>query len=326
MVGRDLSNDLPARRQAQRRIKAARLVFTTCVGAGLGLLRTEGFDVVIIDEASQQTEPATLIPLVKGCFRAILVGDHVQLRAIVQQHAVVTGFDVSLFERHYTNSEREDVAKEMLDQQYRMHRTICDFSSYEFYQGKLGTAVEDSERSIPASLFPWSNEKRLIWLECSTPEDVGRQSKANLGQAERCKRVVQLLSTIPELSPPSCPKGKPSMAILTPYTRQKELLQSSIPDLEVSSIDGFQGREADIIIFVTVRCNAYNDMGFLTDMRRLNVVMTRARMGVILIGNKGTLTGQADGNGHEDSKRVWERLIGQCHVLECLPDAPLPSK
>lgn len=324
MLGKDLSENLPARRKAQKRIKEARLIFTTCVGAGLGLLRNEKFDVVVVDEASQQTEPTTLIPLVKGCSRAILVGDHVQLRATVQQNAVLTGFDVSLFERHYYLPTRNDIAKVMLDQQYRMHRTICDFSSMEFYEGKLRTAVVGSECPIPATNFPWDEEKRFVWLDCVTPEDVGLQSKANPGQVELCRRLVQLLSTSPGSRITIPTSGGPSIAILTPYTRQKQLLQANIPNIEVSSIDGFQGREADIVIFVTVRCNAKCDMGFLTDMRRLNVVMTRARYGVIIIGSKATLTGGAGDDGSDPSRKVWMRLMERCHVLNNLLEIPPP--
>ncbi|KAF2653644.1 hypothetical protein K491DRAFT_508275 [Lophiostoma macrostomum CBS 122681] len=330
MVGKDLSNNNPARRAAQKRIKEARLIFTTCAGAGLGLLRKEAFDVVLVDEASQQTEPATLIPLVKGCSRASLVGDHVQLRATVQKNAILTGFDVSLFERHYNMPERKGVAKVMLDTQYRMHRSICEFSSTEFYEGKLKTAVADHARPIPASQFPWPevDDKRLVWIECTTPEDLGRQSKANAGQVDICKRAVKLLTASP--SPSSTishvSSKKATMAILTPYNRQKDLLQSAIPGVEVASIDGFQGREADIIIFVTVRSNLHGEMGFLTDMRRLNVVMTRAKIGVVVIGDSMTLTGAHRTSGpeeekeDEESKRVWKRMVERCVVLRELPD------
>jgi regulator of nonsense transcripts 1 len=335
MVGKDLSNNFPARRAAQKRIKEARLIFTTCAGAGLGLLRTESFGVVLVDEASQQTEPATLIPLVKGCSRAILVGDHVQLRATVQKNAILTGFDVSLFERHYNMPERQGVAKVMLDTQYRMHRSICEFSSTEFYDGRLKTAVADHARPIPPSQFPWpdSGDKRLVWIECTTPEDLGRQSKANAGQVDICRRAVQLLTTPPPSSTaPSGPSIKPTMVILTPYNRQKDLLQSALPSCEVASIDGFQGREADIIIFVTVRSNVHGEMGFLTDMRRLNVVMTRAKVGVVVIGDSRTLTGgvgtlrseEERKNGerteNEESNGVWKRMIERCVVLKELPD------
>lgn len=325
MLGKDLTANFQARRKAQKRIEDARLVFTTCIGAALGLLRTESFDVVIVDEASQQTEPSTLVPLVKGCSRAILVGDHVQLRATVQQNAVLTGYDVSLFERHYNMSPRKGIAKVMLDTQYRMHRNICDFSATEFYNGKLKTAVPDHTRPLPHSLFPWPVNNRMVWIECASTEDLGRRSKANMGQVELCKKAIQLLRTSPSTttrstsspSSASAPAYLPSIAILTPYTRQKDALASAISNVEISSIDGFQGREADIVVFVTVRCNAHCDMGFLTDMRRLNVVMTRAKVGVVMIGNKNTLAGTALGvEGIEESKTLWQRLIDRCAVVE----------
>lgn len=317
ILGQDLTGNLPARRKAQKRIKEARLIFTTCIGASLGVLRDENFDVVLVDEASQQTEPATLVPLVKGCSRAILVGDHVQLRATVQQNAVLTGYDISLFERHYNMQEREGVAKAMLDTQYRMHRTICHFSSTEFYKDRLKTAVGDDSRPLPVSQFPWPKDNRLVWVECGSSEDFGRQSKANPGQTELCKRVVQLL-TSPASNTTSrfSELQRPSIAILTPYTRQKEALSGAISNIEISSIDGFQGREADIVIFVTVRCNVSCDIGFLADMRRLNVVMTRAKCGVVIIGSKSTLTGCMEVGGDlEESKRVWQRLVDRCQMV-----------
>ena len=320
MVGKDLSANFPARRKAQKRIKEARLVFTTCTGAALGLLRNEAFDVVIIDEASQLTEPATLVPLVKGCSRAILVGDHVQLRATVQQTAVVTGYDVSLFERHYNLAPREGVAKVMLDTQYRMYRSICDFSSSEFYDGKLHTAVADNARPLPASLFPWPKTNRMVWVECAAPEDLFQQSKSNTGQGEVCKRIIQLLKASPASSGSTAiPKDSiatPTIAILTPYTRQKTPFTTTIPNAEVYSIDSFQGREADVIVFVTVRCNAHYALGFLDDMRRLNVVMTRAKAGVVLVGHKNTLTGVGAAEAADDSKLVWRRLLERCEVVE----------
>jgi superfamily I DNA and/or RNA helicase len=322
MLGRDLTANLPGRRKAQKRIKEARLIFTTCIGASLGLLRDEKFDVVLVDEASQLTEPATLVPLVKGCSRAVLVGDHVQLRATVQQNAVLSGYDVSLFERHYNMQKRRGVAKAMLDIQYRMHRTICDFSSTEFYEGRLKTAVADDSRPSPVSQFPWPKDSRLIWIECGSREDLGRQSKANPGQTELCKRAVQLLtSSVPDTAPQSSDSRQPSIVILTPYTSQKDALSSAIPTIEVSSIDGFQGREADIVIFVTVRCNASCDIGFLADLRRLNVVMTRAKRGVVIIGNRLTLTGGIEVGGDlEKSKRVWLRLVERCRAVRIEED------
>lgn len=306
LVGKDLTADFRARRQAQKRVKECRLVFTTCVGAAVELLRSEEFDIVVVDEASQQTEPETLIPLTQGCQRAILVGDHVQLRATVQKHAVLTGFDLSLFEKVYTRAtEGDGVKRVMLDTQYRMHSDICDFSSREFYNNGLKTAP-NLQTNVATSAFPWPPKVRKVFVQCSSTEDMGNQSKSNAGQADLTKTICTLLTT-------SSTTTATSIAILTPYTRQRLLLQSKLPtspDLLVSSIDGYQGREADIVIFVTVRCNAHYDIGFLKDQRRLNVAMTRARTGVIIVGDKATLVNASDGD--EASKAVWTRLVQDC--------------
>lgn len=329
MVGKEVNENFAARRKAQARVKKSRLVFTTCIGSGLGLLRTEKFDTVIIDEASQQTEPASLVPLIKGCTKAVLVGDHLQLRATVQPHAAIQGFDVSLFERLYTK-DTAGAQKVMLDSQYRMHREICNFSSREFYGSNLHTAVSDAARPLPDSDFPWpvspnnfKDKGRMIFVQCSTTEDLGRQSKSNKGQAAICAEICKRLMN-PRLADPKpgsiSTLPLPSIAVLTPYTAQAELLGRTLPSgIPVSSIDGFQGQEADIIIFVTVRCNLKAEIGFLKDLRRLNVVMTRARAGCILIGDRTTLT---TGSEEEESTSVWKRLLGCLTpvTIDLLPD------
>jgi hypothetical protein len=106
------------------------------------------------------------------------------------------------------------------------------------------------------------------------------------------------------------------IAILTPYTHQKDLLKLAIPKYNVSSIDGYQGREADVIIFVTVRSNLHCETGFLKDMRRLNVAMTRAKAGVIIIGDRATLTGMGSDNGDTESRRVWKNLLDWCTEIK----------
>lgn len=324
MVGKDLSDGFAGRSQAQKRVRESSLIFTTCAGAGLGLLRSEEFSIVIVDEASQITEPGSLIPLTKGCQRAVLVGDHVQLRATVQRSAVLTSFDVSLFERLYTSPDRGDVAKVMLDTQYRMHPDLCAFSSNAFYQGKLQTAAGLEKLNLLPSSFPWPSTSRKGFVQCAETEDIGRQSKSNKGQVRLTKLVCKLLSSAPtsngdERGEGRIDQAKAEIAILTPYTRQRELLQSALPGYTVSSIDGFQGREADIVIFVTVRCNAHHDIGFLSDMRRLNVVMTRAKAGVIIIGHQDTLHQVGEG-GDEESKRIWKQLIGSCEKVKIEED------
>lgn len=208
MFGKDLNQHPSAKRKAMKRIAESRLVFTTCVGAALGLLRTQTFETVIIDEASQQTEPASLIPLVKGCQRAVLVGDHVQLRATVRKYASTLDFDVSLMERLRTGaatSPNTSIERVMLDTQYRMHPDICRFPSSEFYQDQLLTGTGCRNIVVPPSKFPWPapthttqaasvTNSRCVFARCSEPEDYGRKSKANQGQARVCKDVLALLS------------------------------------------------------------------------------------------------------------------------------------
>ena len=316
MMGKDLNDNPAGRKKAQKQIKECRMIFTTCIGAGLGLLRSERFDIVVIDEASQQTEPQSLVPLAKGCSKAVLVGDHVQLTATVTPHARALGFDVSLFERLYTDSGCANVvSKVMLDTQYRMHASICAFSSREFYSGHLKTAVKESDRLLQPLSFPWplphtGKLERMFFVQCSAVEDIGRKSKSNAGQTALARTLCLRLS---EKGPSNGVESSPSIAILAPYTSQVESLKKGLKShMLVNSIDGFQGREADIVVFVTTRCNANGDIGFLKDMRRLNVVLTRARIACIILGDRVTLM---SGSPDEPATGVWKRLIALATVL-----------
>ena len=207
MAGKEIYTSYAAFNKALDQVKKSRLVFTTCAGSGLGILRSQDFDTVIIDEASQQTEPASLVPLVKKCTKAILVGDHVQLGAVVQRHAVLLDFNVSLFERLYKqdSSQSHGIAKVMLDTQYRMHESICRFSSKVFYEDRLQTNVPNHTRPLHPSKFPWpaplkpnDTENRMVFVECSTKENALRKSKVNEGQVSLCHRICCLLRTTAE--------------------------------------------------------------------------------------------------------------------------------
>ncbi|KAI1060879.1 hypothetical protein LB507_010073, partial [Fusarium sp. FIESC RH6] len=329
MTGQEIYSNSKALEKATQMIGNSDIIFTTCIGAGIGLLRSEKFDTVIVDEASQQTEPTALVPLVKGCSRAILVGDHVQLRPTVNPTALALDFEVSLFERLYTNAKLkgdQGVSTLMLDTQYRMHPKLCEFPSKEFYDGNLKSGISMSDRELGACEFPFAkaieasgqedarlhDSLRAIFINCDSTEMPGQKSKENRGQAELCAHICKLLTT----SPTKINTGH-SIVVLTPYTRQAEALKRMLPSIsqkvEVSSIDGFQGREADIIIFVTVRCNAHREIGFLKDMRRVNVALTRARSALIVIGNRATLTG---GPADEESSKMWKRLLGSLTELK----------
>ncbi|KDQ12222.1 hypothetical protein BOTBODRAFT_96787, partial [Botryobasidium botryosum FD-172 SS1] len=293
-------------KQAEKRVQDAVIVFTTCTGAGLGVLRKVEFDYVLVDEASQITEAGALIPLVKGCKRAVLVGDHVQLRPTVKPLGKVFNFDVSLLERLYTGPEQAGLSRTMLDVQYRFPEELARFPSDHFYQGKLRTGTEfrpDVERTLRNMQFAWPSGRdghiiANVFVECAAEEDYGRSSKANAGQAELIKYIGKGdTSATDELT-------SLEITVLTPYTRQVRELRQRLPSsIIVSTVDSFQGRESDIIVFSTVRCNANEDIGFLDDARRLNVAWTRAKCARIVVGHRATL---------EKNSELWRAAVADC--------------
>jgi len=315
-VGGEIVRDTNRRQRAEELLKSATLVFTTCASAGLGGLRTlNDFDIVLIDEASQVTEPVALIPLVKGCQKAVLVGDHVQLRPMVRTLGHAMLYDVSLFERLYTGPDIPGLERTMLDVQYRFPEALAKFPSKEFYEGRLKSAMTDAEATeifsgLDRLQFPWPKvDGRIqpaVFVDCGLEEDYGGASKSNTGQATLAAHIVRLLS-----SPRDGDQGEninvPSIAVLSPYTKHATLLRHTLPSslgARVSTIDSFQGREADVVIFTTVRANADCDIGFVEDMRRLNVAWTRARRALIVIGDRRTMVG---------GSALWRRAIEACH-------------
>ena len=210
MAGQEIHSDYKAMKKATEMAKRSDTIFTTCIGAGIGLNCSEFFDIVTVDEASQQTEPSSLVPLVKGCSQATLVGDHVQLRPTVNQTALALDFDISLFERLYTKVKHSKgnvgLRALMLDTQYRMHPKLCEFSSGQFYEGRLESGISSSARPPIRSNFPFPparvtkqrrdpgtiDYERAIFINCDAKEMPGQKSKENRGQAEVCLHVCKL--------------------------------------------------------------------------------------------------------------------------------------
>ncbi|KAI0077243.1 putative restrictase [Panus rudis PR-1116 ss-1] len=318
-IGGNMNDDPRLIKKAERRLKEARIVFTTCSGAGLGLLRNANFDTILIDEASQITEPVALIPLVKECQTAVLVGDHVQLRPTVRPMAKVLEFDQSLFERLWTGETYPNMTRRMLEVQYRFCAEIGSFPSATFYDGRLqtGNPRETEIRQVlePMS-FPWPRRNGrifpVVFVPCAAEEDQGRSSKSNQGQVDLVKYILKMLRAPSEAA--RSDEATASIAILTPYSRQVKLLNDNIPssaNATVSTIDGFQGRETDIEIFSTVRCNWENDIGFVEDKRRLNVAWTRPKFALIIVGDQRTLS----------SNEMWKKALKSCEKVELrLPD------
>ncbi|PPQ66641.1 hypothetical protein CVT24_006933 [Panaeolus cyanescens] len=313
-VGGDMMENNRLLKQAQNRVEKAKLVFTTCAGAGLGILRKVDFGVALIDEASQITEPCTLIPLVKGIQRAVVVGDHVQLRPTVRPMAKALEYDVSLLERLYTKTPNNQAAlsgmsKTMLDVQYRSPQQLNEFPSQEFYEGKLQTSDRNAmvANFLSESAFPWplstdGNIIPAVFVQCSSEEDGGR-SKKNEGQAELIQKLCPLITRLKDGAVEDERISNLKTTVLSPYTKQIQELRKRLPgSITCSTVDSFQGRESDIVIFSTVRCNSNAEVGFLEDPRRLNVMWTRARLALIIVGDRTTLS----------ANQLWKRALDAC--------------
>eukprot|EP00581_Thalassiosira_minuscula_P001355 CAMPEP_0183744966 /NCGR_PEP_ID=MMETSP0737-20130205/66000_1 /TAXON_ID=385413 /ORGANISM="Thalassiosira miniscula, Strain CCMP1093" /LENGTH=1358 /DNA_ID=CAMNT_0025980621 /DNA_START=110 /DNA_END=4183 /DNA_ORIENTATION=+ len=269
-------------------LKNAQVVCCTCIGSGGDILDSMTFERVLVDEATQATEPAVLVPLTRGCRQLVLVGDHCQLPpTVLSTRAEEEGLGVPLFSRMVACG----VPPFMLDTQYRMHPGISMFPSDLFYGGKLNDGVSPPERR-PLQGFPWPREEfpiAFIPVVDGVEIDDG-VSKANEAEAlQVCKAVVHLLNG------GQCSVS--DIAVVTPYSAQVRLIRRQLrsiihpgpPFVEVSSTDGFQGREKEAVIFSAVRSNSAGAVGFVSDWRRINVSFTRARRALIVVGNPDTL-------------------------------------
>ncbi|KDQ17106.1 hypothetical protein BOTBODRAFT_106235 [Botryobasidium botryosum FD-172 SS1] len=313
-------------------LSEADVVCTTCITSACSALKKIDFPIVFLDEASMSTEPASLIPLMKGAEHVALIGDHKQLSPVVTSDEARTGgLGTSLFER----LTHEGVPAVMLDTQYRMHPAISAFPSSEFYNLALRDGTIDECGHISARLLPPKSLhlKRdpetgagpsVVFLDHGGAEAKKDRSKVNMNEAAIvCSVVEDLLLNNPDIT------GS-DIGIIAPYAAQITLLDSLLKtdeaykehfkrvlgrhraletaDIEVKTVDGFEGREKDIIIFSTVRNNTTGHIGFLADRRRMNVGLTRARRGLFLVGNLRTLRAGKVGGG-EDDARAWRRYM-----------------
>lgn len=273
-------------------LETTQVVCATCIGAGHQILDGRRFPLVLIDEATQATEPTTLVPLCKGARHVVLVGDHKQLPPTVPSaRAEAAGLDRSLFERLTLRG----LTPMMLTEQFRMHPAIREFPSARFYDDRLSDGIEAADRP-PAAGFPWPDPaKPVAFIPVDAVEDEsGEGSKENLEEAHLCLKLVNWLVDAGEVR-------ARDIGIITPYNGQVRLLkrlfdaeggtesEGRYPGLEIRSVDGYQGREKEVILLSAVRANDRREVGFLRDWRRLNVAITRARRGLIVIGNPATL-------------------------------------
>lgn len=319
LSGADEKRFRQLRRAAERELlSAADVICTTCVGAGDPRLSGFGFRSVLIDEATQASEPEMLIPLVAGAKHVVLVGDHCQLGPVIMsKKAAKAGLGQSLFERLILLGN----SPIRLDVQYRMHPALSEFPSNAFYEGSLLNGVTAKDREAAHVAFPWPVPTRpqMFWAQLGAEElSASGTSYLNRTEAAAVEKLVTLL--LRGGTPPD------AIGVITPYEGQRAyvvahmaragaLPQQLYKDIEVASVDSFQGREKEFVILSCVRSNEHAGIGFLNDPRRLNVALTRARLGVVILGNPKVLSKQA----------LWHDLLVHYRQEGCLVEGPLTA-
>ncbi|CAL5062663.1 unnamed protein product [Urochloa decumbens] len=305
------------KRATEREIlQSADVICCTCVGAGDPRLSNFRFRQVLIDESTQATEPECLIPLVLGVKQVVLVGDHCQLGPVIMcKKAARAGLAQSLFERLVILG----VKPFRLQVQYRMHPCLSEFPSNCFYEGTLQNGVTVNERQSSGIDFPWPVPNRPMFFYVQMgQEEISASGTSYLNRTEAAN-VEKIVTTF--LRSGVVPS---QIGVITPYEGQRayivnymsrngSLRQQLYKEIEVASVDSFQGREKDYIILSCVRSNEHQGIGFLNDPRRLNVALTRARYGIVILGNPKVLSKQP----------LWNSLLTHYKEHECLVEGPL---
>ena len=317
----------------------ARVIACTLVGSAHRLLEGMKFGTLFIDEAAQALEAACWIPM-RRASRVILAGDHCQLPPTVKSIAALrAGLGKTLMERI---AENKPEVVTLLKIQYRMNEEIMRFSSDWFYGGQVESAPQIKYRSIldfdhPITWIDTSNEENQITIEGEdAPEDSASTSSSSsaanqnsdlnfkeqfvgesygrINKAEAELTLLTLAEYFTKIGKQRVLSDSIDVGIISPYRAQVQYLKKLIKKYEffkpyrrlisVNTVDGFQGQERDVILISLVRSNDEGQIGFLKDLRRMNVAMTRARMKLIILGNKDTMT------QHPFYKKLWEYVEG----------------
>lgn len=265
-------NDLLAKTQ---------VIVSTLTGAAHILLKNYHFQTVFIDEAAQALEPAAWIAISKAN-RVIMAGDHCQLPAVVKsEEAARKGLSISLMER-CMNSAYQAHMSVMLTVQYRMHPDIMAFPSHWFYQNKLQAAPSVEQTWIDEQLAP------LTFIDtagCGFNETTDEATGSIFNELE-ADLLVKIIACEQGVLP--C-----EVSVISPYQAQVKLLRekcAALPHVEVNTIDSFQGQEREVVYISLVRANPEGKIGFLNDLRRSNVAMTRAKKRLVIVGDSATLS------------------------------------
>jgi ATP-dependent RNA/DNA helicase IGHMBP2 len=289
----------------QRLLKEAQVICMTATAIDAKVLGDMHFDRVIIDEAGQATEPTTWLPIPWGD-RLVLAGDHLQLPpTVTSREALSGGLGVSLMER-LVDRYGPKVTRS-LSEQYRMHASIMHFSAVEFYAGNL-TAHPSVASHLLKDLGGTHESivlhQPLLFIDTAgadfeDAQEAEGESRFNKKEAELIAKLVGEYLALGLKSR--------DIGIISPYAAQvrliRNLCRSLGEDIEIESVDGFQGREKELMMISLVRSNTEGEIGFLTEWRRLNVAFTRARRGLVVVGDSATLS-------HHDFFTRWLDFLG----------------
>ena len=279
----------------------ARVIASTLVGSANRLLDGQKFGTLFIDEAAQALEAACWIPIRKVS-RVILAGDHCQLPPTVKSFpAMKAGLGKTLMERIVEN--KPEVVT-LLKMQYRMNEEIMRFSSDWFYGNQVESAPEVKYRSILDLDIPMTWIDTSLFEECEEgkffQETFVGESFGRINKAEAELTLLTLENYFKKIGKERILDERLDVGVISPYRAQVQYLRSQIKKkaffkpyrhlISVNTIDGFQGQERDIILISLVRANDDGQIGFLRDLRRMNVAITRARMKLIILGDASTMT------------------------------------
>ncbi|WP_134091509.1 IGHMBP2 family helicase [Olivibacter sp. XZL3] len=272
-------------------LNSARVITATLVGSNHSALDKRTFGTVIIDEAGQALEPACWIPILKG-EKLILTGDHQQLPPTVKsKKAVEQGLTETLMAK-CVHLYPESVIT--LTEQYRMHASIMHFPSLKFYNENLTAHPSVAT----ARLFP--TDKPLQFIDTAGCGFYEQHQESSISNPEEASFLFQYLATfLNDLALHYSPNDYPSIGIISPYAAQVNQLITLFETsplflykekIAINTIDGFQGQERDIVLISMTRSNPRREIGFLADIRRMNVAMTRAKKKLVIIGDSLTLS------------------------------------
>ena len=301
---------------AQEVLMTHEVVVSTLVGCGSAAMRELSFALVVVDEASQATEARCALALARARGAVVLVGDQKQLPPTVRsKEARAAGLDASLFARLAASGQ---LPPSLLATQYRMHPLIRAWPSSYFYGGRLVDAPEAVARVPPAAL-----PAPVLFCDIAAGRDEAAPGGASkLNRAE----VAAAVSAVRRLR---CELPATSICVLAPYRGQvtairRGLARAGLRAVEVATVDGFQGREQEVVVFSCVRANDEGRLGFLADPRRLNVALTRARRGLVVLGHRATLR-------HDPAWGSWLGFVDEHGLEGAVPavgsprGSPLPS-